>query len=141
MPTSLDILLVEDNEGDVELTKRALRDGQPACTLGVANDGLEAMDFLMKRGRFPDAVDPDFILLDLNMPKMDGKRFLELVKEDAKLKAIPVIMFTSSQSPVDIRDCYERHASCYVVKPFDGKEFTNTVRQVVRFWGSLGQLP
>jgi two-component system, chemotaxis family, response regulator Rcp1 len=141
MPTSLDLLLVEDNEGDVELTKRALRDITPACTLGVANDGLEAMDFLMKRGRFPDAADPDFILLDLNMPKMDGKRFLELVKEDTKLKAIPVIMFTSSQSPVDIRDCYERHASCYVVKPFDGKEFTNTVRQVVNFWGSVGQLP
>jgi two-component system, chemotaxis family, response regulator Rcp1 len=141
MPTSLDLLLVEDNEGDVELTKRALRDITPACTLGVANDGLEAMDFLMKRGRFPDAADPDFILLDLNMPKMDGKRFLELVKEDTKLKAIPVIMFTSSQSPVDIRDCYERHASCYVVKPFDGKEFTDTVRQVVNFWGSVGQLP
>jgi CheY-like chemotaxis protein len=137
----MDILLVEDNEGDVELTRRALSNGQPACNLGVANDGLEAMDFLFKRGKFGDVADPDLILLDLNMPKMDGKRFLELVKEDARMKAIPVIMFTSSQSPTDIRDCYERHASCYVVKPFDGKEFTAAVKQVVSFWSSLGRLP
>jgi CheY-like chemotaxis protein len=141
MATSLDILLVEDNEGDVELTKRALRDGYPVCNLEVANDGMEAVDFLFKRGSFQDAADPDLILLDLNMPKMDGKQFLEVVKQDPTLKAIPVIMFTSSQSPTDIRDCYERHASCYVVKPFDGKEFTAAVKQVVSFWSSLGRLP
>ncbi len=141
MKTPLEILLVEDNEGDVEMTERAFRDKKPACNISVANDGIEALDFLFKRGKFPDAPAPQLILLDLNMPRMDGKKFLEVVKEDIKLKSIPVIMLTSSQSPTDIRECYERHANYYVVKPFDGKEFADAVRQVVSFWSNLGQLP
>ncbi len=140
MAATLEILLVEDNEGDVEMIKRAFRDGTPACTLSVANDGMEALDFLHKRGDFSDAPTPHLILLDLNMPRMDGKQFLEAVKEEEGLKAIPVVMLTSSQSPRDIRECYERHASCYVVKPFDGKKFAETVREVVRFWSSCGRL-
>lgn len=141
MQKPLEILLVEDNEGDVEMTQRTFRDDKSACRISVANDGMEALDFLNKRGKFTDAPVAHLILLDLNMPRMDGKKFLEAVKEDIKLKAIPVIMLTSSQSPNDIRDCYERHASCYVVKPFDGKEFADAVRQVVRFWSSLGRIP
>jgi CheY-like chemotaxis protein len=141
MHTELEILLVEDNEGDVEMTKLAFRDNAPACRISVAHNGIDALDFLHKREKFADAPTPQLILLDLNMPKMDGKRFLEVVKTEAELKAIPVIMLTSSQSPSDIRACYERHASCYIVKPFDVDQFTDTVRQVVVFWSGVGQLP
>jgi len=141
MNTALEVLLVEDNEGDVEMTQRAFRDGKPACHLSVANDGVEAMDFLLKQGNFAGAPTPQLILLDLNMPRMDAKEFLEAVKRDIQLKTIPIVMLTSSQPPKDIRESYERPASCYVVKPFDGKEFGDTVRQVVNFWGSLGRLP
>ena len=141
MHTELEILLVEDNEGDVEMTKLAFRDSTPACHISVANNGVEALNFLHKREKFADAPTPQLILLDLNMPGMDGKQFLEIVKTEAELKAIPVIMLTSSQSPSDIRACYERHASCYVVKPFDADRFIDTVRQVVVFWSAVGQLP
>lgn len=135
------LLLVEDNEGDVEMTERALSDGDLGCSLHVVNDGMEAMDYLRKCGAHAGAVPPSLILLDLNMPRMDGKQFLEAVKDDPKLKAIPVIMFTSSKSPGDIRACYERHASCYIVKPFDGKQFADTLREIVRFWKRLVVLP
>jgi CheY-like chemotaxis protein len=134
MQTSLEILLVEDNEGDVEMTERALRDGETACRLSVVNNGLEALDFLLKRAGFASVRTPQLILLDLNMPRMDGKKFLEVMKEDSQLKTIPVVMLTSSESPKDIRDCYERRANCYVVKPFEGKEFISAVRQIVSFW-------
>jgi CheY-like chemotaxis protein len=106
----------------------------------VVNNGLEALDFLLKRGTFASVTTPQLILLDLNMPRMDGKKFLEVVKEDSQLKAIPVVILTSSQSPHDIRECYERHASCYVVKPFEGKEFISVARQIVTFWGNLARL-
>lgn len=137
----LDLLLVEDNEGDVEMTERALSDATPVCHVSVANDGAQALEILRKRGDYADAPTPKLILLDLNMPGMDGKQFLEIMKADAKLKAIPVVMLTSSESPNDIRECYERYASCYVVKPFDGQQFADTVRHVVRFWHTHGRLP
>ncbi len=141
MQGPLEILLVEDNEGDVEMTRRAVRDHKPDCHISVAHDGIAALDFLARRGAYTDAPSPRMILLDLNMPRMDGRRFLEVAKQDAGLKTIPVVMLTSSKSPNDIRDCYERHASCYVVKPFDNRQFADTVRQVVSFWGGIGQLP
>ena len=141
MPSPLELLLVEDNQGDVEMIKLAFRDGTPTCHIWVANDGMEALDFLHKRGKFIDAPMPQLILLDLNMPRMDGKQFLEVVKAEAELKAIPIVMLTSSQSPSDIKACYERHASCYVVKPFDVQEFSDTVQQVVKFWSNFGRLP
>jgi len=141
MTKPLRVLLVEDNDGDVEMTERAFRDDAPACAISVANNGVEALQFLSKQGTFSEAPTPNLILLDLNMPRMDGKTFLDCVKSDPKLKAIPVVMFTSSQSENDIRDCYERYASCYVVKPFDGNEFVETVQRVVRFWRDLGRLP
>ncbi len=139
MRNRLEVLLVEDNEGDVEMTERALGTGELA-NLSVANDGREALEFLQKQGRFAGAPRPQLILLDVNLPRMDGKRFLEAIKAEQSLKAIPVVMLTSSQSPTDIRECYERHASCYVVKPFDGKQFINTVREIVTFWGQHAQL-
>jgi CheY-like chemotaxis protein len=133
----LDILLVEDNEGDVEMTRRALRTSTPECRIAVANNGNQALEYLKKE----EAPTPDLILLDINMPRMDGKTFLNVVKADEDLKAIPVVMFTSSQSPADIRECYERHASSYVVKPFDGTEYADALRRVVGFWGGLSELP
>ncbi len=141
MKQPIHILLVEDNEGDVELIERAFQDGGPPCHISIVNNGMEAMDFLYKRGEYVHAPTPRLILLDLNMPRMDGKKFLETVKVDTRLRTIPVVMLTSSQSPSDIRDCYERQASCYVVKPFNGKEFADTVRLVINFWTILGQLP
>jgi CheY-like chemotaxis protein len=141
MRTPLEILLVEDNEGDVDMTQRVLRDSKPACNISVANDGVEALDCLFKRGNFASAPRPQLILLDINMPRMDGKQFLEIVKAESGLKAIPVIMLTSSQSSKDIRECYERHASGYVVKPFDGAAYADALRQIVNFWTGLGQLP
>lgn len=141
MPAPLEVLLIEDNEGDVEMTLRAFRDEHRICNISVANDGMEALDFLYKRGNFANTPTPQIILLDLNMPRMDGKQFLETVKADAHLKAIPVIMLTSSQSPRDIEECYERYASCYVGKPFSANEYAETVRQVVKFWGGFARLP
>jgi two-component system, chemotaxis family, response regulator Rcp1 len=138
---ALHILLVEDNEGDVEMTRRAFKDDKSVCNVSIANDGVEALDFLNKREKFATAPSAQLILLDLNMPRMGGKEFLEKVKTDTALKTIPVVMFTSSQSSDDIRACYERHASAYVVKPFDSKEFAETVREVVNFWTNLGRLP
>ncbi len=139
---ALDILLVEDNEGDVEMTRRALSRATTPCTLSVANNGNQALDYLhgeggggMPHGR------PDLILLDINMPRMDGKTFLRTVKHDDSLKAIPVVMFTSSESPADIRECYESYASGYVVKPFDGRQYAERLDQVVNFWGKIGELP
>ena len=141
MRPMLEILLVEDNEGDVELTRRALSKAEPTVSISVANDGQQALDFLHRKGIHAEARTPDIILLDINMPRMDGKQFLAAIKQEADLKAIPVVMFTSSQSPADIRECYERQASCYVVKPFDGREYADTLREVVSFWGRTGQLP
>jgi CheY-like chemotaxis protein len=140
MYTDLEILLVEDNEGDVEMTRRALRTAKPQCRLTVANNGDQAIR-LLQEGAAQDGGRPHLILLDINMPRMDGKAFLSVIKQDDAFRAIPVVMFTSSESPTDIRECYERHASCYVVKPFDGVQYANTVREVVHFWGEIGQLP
>lgn len=137
MYTDLEILLVEDNEGDVEMTRRALRTAKPQCRLTVANNGDQAIKLLKDVSVQP----PHLILLDINMPRMDGKAFLSVIKQDDAFRTIPVVMFTSSESPADIRECYERHASCYVVKPFDGVQYANTVREVVHFWGEVCQLP
>lgn len=141
MHGTLDVLLVEDNEGDVIAVQRAFRNGTPACNISVVNDGVEALDFLHKRESYGNVTMPQLILIDVNMPRMGGKEFLEIIKAEKKFRAIPVVMLTSSQSLADIRECYERHVNCYVVKPFDGKEFESTVKQIVNFWGTLGQLP
>jgi len=136
-----EILLVEDNEGDVEMTRRALRTAQPQCRLSVAGNGEQALDFLRHEGRPDSEARPALILLDISMPRMDGKTFLTAIKADDDFKAIPVVMFTSSESPKDVLDCYERQASAYVVKPFEGPRYAEAVREVVRFWGEVAQLP
>ena len=137
----MNVLLVEDNEGDIELTERAFERGNLTATLSVTHNGAEAIEYLSRQGRFSDAVKPDLILLDLNMPRMGGHQFLEIVKQDEKLKSIPVIVLTSSSAPKDIRGCYERHANCYILKPFDPLKFMDMIKQVEDFWANLVQLP
>lgn len=141
MSRPLEILLVEDNEGDVEITLNALSDWSPECNVTVANDGLEALAILRNEKCGNHASPPQIILLDLNMPRMGGLEFLKEIKADAKLRCIPVIILTSSQSHTDIHEGYQGHASCYVVKPFDGRAFTSAVQEIVRFWGKLSRLP
>ncbi|MCW5589734.1 MAG: response regulator [Legionellales bacterium] len=137
----LEILLVEDNEGDVEMTRWALKNSQPPCHLHVVNDGAEALDFLYKNGDFANAITPDLIFLDMNMPRMKGKELLSKIKADPQLKSIPAIVLTSSQAPADILESYEHYASGYIVKPFDSQEYQNTLKQMVSFWGALVVLP
>ena len=135
------ILLIEDNEGDVELTKRALRDQKDIFHVSVANDGLEGLNYLRQENEASDKPRPDLIFLDLNMPRMDGKAFLETVKGDINLKLIPVIMLTSSESENDIRECYDRHANSYIVKPFDTHEFADVIKKTVSFWRDIIRRP
>lgn len=139
--TMFNILLIEDNEGDVELTKRALRDQKDALNISVANDGLEGLKYLRQEDGNKDAPRPDLIFLDLNMPRMDGKSFLETVKGDINLKLIPVIMLTSSESENDVRACYDRHANSYIVKPFDTHEFADVIKKTVSFWRDIIRRP
>jgi CheY-like chemotaxis protein len=137
--TMFRILLVEDNEGDVEIVRSALEDWRDGCKLTVAYNGSEALDCL-RQGSCASSR-PDLILLDINMPGMDGKECLRRLKQDDELRPIPVSMLTSSQAPSDIIDCYRSHASCYVVKPFDGQEFISVVRRLVAFWSDTARSP
>jgi CheY-like chemotaxis protein len=141
MHTALEILHVEDDETDIITVRRTFQHGEPVCNISVANDGSDALDFLHKRGNFVNAPTPQLILLDLNLPRLDGKAFLKIVKAEPQLKAIPVVVLTSSQSARDIRECYECYASGYVVKPFHMKEFASTAKQIVSFWADIMQLP
>lgn len=141
MPAAMDILLVEDNPGDVALTRRALGRVAPQVRVSVTGNGSEALAFLSKDGPYEGAVTPDLILLDINMPRMDGKQLLEVVKTSEAYSAIPVVMFTSSESPQDVRDCFARHANGYVVKPFDGRDYADALEKVVNFWSTVGRLP
>jgi two-component system, chemotaxis family, response regulator Rcp1 len=136
-----EILIVEDNEADVEMVRRSLREEIPVCNLTVARDGAEALDCLFKRGGFSRAARPHLILLDLNMPGMNGKEVLKVIKADENLKAIPVAILTSSNAPADIKESYAHHANCYVVKRFDGSEFRGVIKEIVNFWKNLVLLP
>lgn len=135
------ILLIEDNEGDIELTRRALRDQRDIYNISTANDGIEGLNYLRREGDDAEETKPDLIFLDLNMPRMDGKVFLEMVKSDEKLKSIPVIMLTSSESQNDIQACYDRHANSYIVKPFDTHEFADIIKKTVSFWRDIIRRP
>jgi len=141
MTRSLEILLVEDNEGDVEIIQGALEEGVTSCNLSVAKNGREALDRLFKHGKFQYLAAPQLILLDLNMPGMDGNTLLKILKEHERFNTIPVVVLTSSKAPSDIREAYAHHANCYVVKPFGGKEFQDAIRQIVHFWRNLVLLP
>ena len=138
---AIEVLLVEDNPGDVRLTREALRDGKVHNNLSVAPDGVEALAFLRREGKYADAPRPDVILLDLNLPKKDGREVLEEVKSDPALQSIPVVVLTSSEAERDIARAYALHANCYITKPVDLDQFITVVQSIESFWFSVVKLP
>lgn len=137
----IEILLVEDNPGDVRLTAEALKENKVANLLHVAPDGVEAMRFLRREGPHANAARPDLILLDLNLPRLDGREVLEQIKADPALKTIPVIILTTSEAEADILKSYELHANCYITKPVRIDRFFEVVAQLENFWVSIVRLP
>ncbi|MGA9472401.1 MAG: response regulator [Terriglobales bacterium] len=137
----LNVLLVEDSPGDVRLTQEAFRDANLAVRLHVANDGVQAMAFLRHEGVYIDAPRPDLTLLDLNMPKMDGRQVLAQIKADDVLKTIPTVILTTSSSGDDISKCYLLQANCYLTKPVQLDAFENLVKSVNDFWLANARLP
>ena len=136
-----EILLVEDNENDLELTRIGLKKSKLLLNLHHAKDGVECMEFLRKQGAFAGAPRPDLILLDLNMPRMDGRELLGEIKEDAELKRIPVVVLTTSADQSDITCSYNLHANCYVTKPVDLTQFMKVVSSIESFWFTVVKLP
>lgn len=133
--------MIEDNEGDVELTKIAFEDVTMRNNFNVATNGLEGIHYLRKEGRYEHAKTPDFILLDLNMPKMGGKEFLSILKNDVSLKHMPVIIFTSSVARTDILDTYNQYANSYIPKPSTLEKYAEIAERIQDFWMDLAQLP
>jgi two-component system, chemotaxis family, response regulator Rcp1 len=137
----IEILLVEDNPGDVRLTIEALKEAKVRNHLSVAKDGVEALAFLRRKGSYTDAVRPDLILLDLNLPRKDGREVLAEIKADASLRAIPVVILTTSRAEQDVLRSYELHANCYITKPVDLDQFITVVKSIESFWLTIVTLP
>ena len=137
----IEILLVEDNPGDVRLTQEALRGAKVKVILSVVNDGVEAMAYLRQEGKYKDVSRPDLILLDLNMPRKNGHEVLSEMKADDALKQIPVVVLTVSKSDEDIIKSYNLHANCFITKPVDLIQFLNVVRSIEDFWLTVVKLP
>jgi CheY-like chemotaxis protein len=138
---AIEILMVEDNPGDVRLTREALKGGKVLNQLHVVEDGVAALDFLYRRPPHQNAPRPDLILLDLNLPKMDGREVLARIKSDDALKVIPVVVLTTSQAEEDVLRAYRLSANCYVTKPVDLHQFNRIVQAVEEFWLSVVRLP
>ncbi|HEY4288121.1 MAG TPA: response regulator [Puia sp.] len=135
------ILLVDDNEGDILLTREALGEARIINKISIAYDGVEAISFLKKHPPYRGTEMPDLILLDINLPKMDGTEVLSIIKNDPELKRIPVIMLTTSSAEKDILASYDNHANCYITKPVDLDRFMEVVRTIEDFWISIVKLP
>jgi chemotaxis family two-component system response regulator Rcp1 len=135
------ILLVEDNPGDIRLTQEAFKEGEVLKTLHVVKDGVEALNFLRKKGEYADVPTPDIILLDLNLPRKDGREVLAEVKSDDLLRFIPVIVLTTSDSDQDITKAYSLYANCFITKPVDLEQFIFIIRQIEIFWFQVIKLP
>ncbi len=140
-PRPVEILLVEDNPGDVRLMMEALKEGKVLNNLSVAEDGAEALAFLRREGEYAQATRPDLILLDLNLPKKDGRGVLAEIKQDPNLKRIPVVVLTTSKAEQDILKSYELHANCYITKPVDLDQFITVVKSIENFWLTVVKLP
>jgi len=135
------ILLVEDNEGDIVLIKDAFDDAKILITISVVRDGQQALDFLYKRNEFKQAASPDLVVLDVNLPKINGHEVLKTIKNDPLLCLIPIVMLTTSSSPSDINNSYRNHANCYITKPVDVDDFIKVVLSIESFWLNMAQLP
>lgn len=138
---AVEILLVEDSPGDVRLTQEALKEAKVRNRLHVVMDGVEAMDYLKRRGRHADAPRPDVILLDLNLPRKDGREVLQEIKADPDLQTIPVVVLTTSRAEEDVIKAYENHANCYITKPVDFEQFIKVVKSIEDFWFTVVKLP
>lgn len=141
MGRPVEFLLAEDNPGDVRLTKEALRESKISNNLNVVPDGVEAMAFLRREGKYADAPRPDIILLDLNLPKKDGREVLAEVKADPNLRLIPVVIITSSEAEQDVLKTYELYVNCYVTKPVDLEQFIKVIQSIETFWLTIVTLP
>lgn len=137
----IEILLVEDNPGDVRLTQEALKEGKVFNNLNVVMDGVEALAYLRREGKYADAQLPDIVLLDLNLPKMDGREVLAAIKADEDLKRIPVVVLTTSKADEDVLRVYDLHANCYITKPVDLEQFLGVVKSIKDFWFTVVKLP
>jgi CheY-like chemotaxis protein len=137
----IEILLVEDNPGDMRLTKEALKEGKVYNNLHWVKDGVDALEFLRREGKHAKAPRPDIILLDLNLPKKDGREVLSVIKNDDQLKHIPVVVLTTSKAEEDVVRSYNLHANCYVTKPVDLEKFISVVHAIDRFWLTVVTLP
>lgn len=137
----IEILLVEDNPGDIRLTQEALKEGRIHNNLNVVRDGISALDYLQQKGAYAKATRPDLILLDLNLPKMDGREVLAKIKSDPRLKRIPVVILTTSKNEEDILKTYNLHANCYITKPVDLEQFFEVIRSIEGFWLTIVRLP
>lgn len=135
------ILLVEDNEGDIVLTLEGLREARINNHVNVVKDGEQALQYLRKTGAYADASTPNLVLLDINLPRVDGKEVLMEIKNDPSLKKIPVVMLTTSESERDVMDAYNNHANCYITKPVDYNKFMEVVHSIREFWISIVHLP
>jgi CheY-like chemotaxis protein len=138
---AIEVLLVEDNPGDVRLTKEALKEGRLLNNVSVVGDGVEALSFLRREGRYAEAAQPDLILLDLNLPKKDGREVLAEIKADPDLRRIPVVVLTTSSAEEDILKTYDLHANCYVTKPVDLEQFMRVIKSIEDFWVTVVKLP
>ena len=137
----IEILLVEDSPSDTELTKEALKRGKILNNLNCVEDGVEAIDYLRQKGRFVQAIRPDLIMLDLNLPKKDGREVLREIKSDLSLRLIPIIVLTTSRSDKDVLQSYQLNANCYITKPVDFKQFIDVVKTIEKFWLTVVTLP
>lgn len=138
---AVEILLVEDNPGDIRLTQEALKDSKLHNKLSVARDGVEALEFLRRQGQHAGAPRPDIILLDLNLPRKDGREVLEEIKYDDDLKRIPVVVLTTSSDESDVLASYNLHANCFITKPVDLNRFIQIVKSIEGFWFQIVKLP
>jgi CheY-like chemotaxis protein len=141
IPKPIDILLVEDNPGDVRLTIEGLKEGKILNNLSVVSNGVEAMAFLRREGGYANAPRPDLILLDLNLPRKDGREVLVEIKNDNNLKRIPVVILTSSEAEQDIVKSYNLHANCYITKPVELDQFIGVIKNIEQFWLTVVKLP
>ena len=137
----VEILLVEDNPGDVDLTRETLQDSKLLNHMNVVGNGVEAMAYLRRQGKYAEATRPDLVLLDLNLPKKDGREVLAEVKADDQLRRIPVVVLTTSCAEQDILQTYDLHANCYITKPVNLDQFSAVVRAIEEFWFTIVKLP